>query len=231
MKINKCDVCGKEVDARRVGTRHNTFGVFHGSLNPELSKDTDEPTDHIEIAATIRVHPSEMIDVCADCLKKGNVRVQYVLHDTRPKSQHESRSQGMTVDWKRMKELRRKSEAEDKDKKAREELSTDALDEFTHKAHVHTTTDPMDEKKVRTDYPIETLGQRVERLREAKGWHQIDLARETVFRACRDQPGLSLDFIDEIESGNMIVLRTEETVLLAAALDVPRDYLMTGKDD
>lgn len=72
----------------------------------------------------------------------------------------------------------------------------------------------------RPDKPVETLGERVRRLRQEKRWTQDNLATEA---------GVSKSFISEIEN-DASSPRGPVLVRLANALDASLDYLMTGRN-
>lgn len=245
MRINKCDVCGKTWEIPDAWEPTPIEGyVLYKIVNSQP-------------CSAFGMTPEATLDICSDCLKKGRLCIQYVpnevgahwvgnLDGPHPKppstpldpnayprgfdgsDKHRCAPHvpGVAVPYK-LPNTRPKPTFADKEPNEAEKLETVNVS-FQPEAEV------IEENKGKSPQvqPDETFGQRVERLRKAKGWHQIDLARATV---CGDQPGLSLEFISNIEvgtywSGNMIVPRTEETVLLAAALDVSLKYLETGED-
>lgn len=68
---------------------------------------------------------------------------------------------------------------------------------------------------------VESLGERVRRLRKARGWAQADLG---------DKIGLRQLAVSQIETGKTSSPRSETLAALADALDTSVDYLLNGSE-
>lgn len=127
-----------------------------------------------------------VFDICPDCLTKGKLRIQYVL-DEEESHEREVKNAAECLD-----------ERVNREPEPSSQLKT-FLKETTRKYGPLT----------------ETIGQRVKRIREVKGWTQVEL---------RDKLFTSLWNIRALEGDESLIAQAAEV------LDVTVDYLMTGKD-
>ena len=153
-------------------------------------------------------------NICDDCLEKGELRIQYV-----PNEVVHNRSPQFVEPQVVPPSVTTTATALIPEAPTPAEL-IENVNELTHEMKAQ--SDTLNPDDVKPPY-IETIGERVKRLREERGW---TLGRLSGFSVV-----LTPSLIEDIEQGRYKKPNQAIIDSLAYSFDISAKYLMTGKDD